>query len=355
STGVVSVANGSLLNFETNTSHSITVQASDGTLTSSQSFTIAVTDVAPTQPTDSDGATGGSVSEGASNGDLVGITASSSDVHGGTVTYSLTDNAGGRFAIDASTGVVTVLDATKLDYETNTSHSITVQASDGTLTSSQSFTIAVTDVAPTQPTDSDGATGGSVSEGASNGDLVGITASSSDVHGGTVTFSLTDNAGGRFAIDANTGVVTVANASILNYETNTSHSITVQASDGTLTSSQSFTIAVTDVAPTQPTDSDGATGGSVSEGASNGDLVGITASSSDVHGGTVTFSLTDNAGGRFAIDANTGVVTVANASLLDYETATSHDITVKAADASGAFTEHTFTIAVTDVAPTEPT
>src|SRR5436190_5914854 len=37
----------------------------------------------------------------------------------------------------------------------------------------------------------------------------------------------------------------------------------------------SFTIAVTDVAPTTPTDSDGATGGSISEGASTGDAVGI--------------------------------------------------------------------------------
>src|SRR5207244_766415 len=105
------------------------------------------------------------------------------------------------------------------------------------------------------PTDSVGATGGSVSEGAGNGDLVGIAAASTDIHGGTVTFSLTDNAGGRFAIDAATGVVSVANAGLLDYETDTSHSITVQASDGTLTSAQSFTIAVTDVAPTTPTDS----------------------------------------------------------------------------------------------------
>src|SRR6266436_3523466 len=92
----------------------------------------------------------------------------------------------------------------------------------------------------------------------------------------------------------------------------------------------------TPAAPSTPTDSDGATGGSISEGAATGDAVGITAASTDIHGGTVTFTLSDNAGGRFAIDGSTGVVTVANASLLNYETATSHDITVKAADASGA-------------------
>src|SRR5207253_1022827 len=127
--------------------------------------------------------------------------------------------------------------------------SITVVASDGTMTSSQSFTIGVTDVAPSQPTDSVAPTGGTVSEGAATGDLVGITAASSDVNGGTVTFSLSDDAGGRFAINGSTGVVTVANGSLLDYESAPGHqySITVVASDGTLTSSQSFTIGVTNV------------------------------------------------------------------------------------------------------------
>nr|WP_165123039.1 cadherin repeat domain-containing protein [Bradyrhizobium sp. 6(2017)]QIG91065.1 cadherin repeat domain-containing protein [Bradyrhizobium sp. 6(2017)] len=354
STGVVTVANASLLDFETTTSHDITVKAADasGAFTT-QTFTIAVTDVAPTQPVDGNNAAN-TVSEGAANGDLVGITATSSDVNGGTVTFSLSDDAGGRFAIDASTGVVTVANASLLDFETTTSHDITVKAADasGAFTT-QTFTIAVTDVAPTQPVDGNNAAN-TVSEGAANGDLVGITATSSDVNGGTVTFSLSDDAGGRFAIDASTGVVTVANASLLDFETTTSHDITVKAADasGAFTT-QTFTIAVTDVAPTQPVDGNNAAN-TVSEGAANGDLVGITATSSDVNGGTVTFSLSDDAGGRFAIDASTGVVTVANASLLDFETTTSHDITVKAADASGAFTTQTFTIAVTDVAPTQP-
>ena len=44
-----------------------------------------------------------------------------------SVTYSLSDDAGGRFAIDANTGVVTVIGA--LDYEANTSHNVTILAS----------------------------------------------------------------------------------------------------------------------------------------------------------------------------------------------------------------------------------
>ena len=75
------------------------------------------------------------------------------------VTYSLADDAGGLFAIDPTSGVVTVAGA--LDAETATSHQIVVQASDGTHTSSETFTIEVLDVnefAPTTPTDADPAT-----------------------------------------------------------------------------------------------------------------------------------------------------------------------------------------------------
>src|SRR5205814_608003 len=110
-----------------------------------------------------------------------------------------------------------------------------------------------------------------------------------DPNGPAVTYSLSDNAGGRFAIDATTGVVTVANAALLNFEDATSHTITVQASDGAgPTTAQTFTIAVTDVDPSTPTDTDGATGGSVAEGAINGTAVGITAFSTDPNGPAVT-------------------------------------------------------------------
>ncbi|MEO9654395.1 VCBS domain-containing protein, partial [Marinomonas sp.] len=68
------------------------------------------------------------LSENAANGTAVGITAFATDADGDTVTYSLSDNADGRFTIDATTGVVTVSDASKLDYETDTSHDITILA-----------------------------------------------------------------------------------------------------------------------------------------------------------------------------------------------------------------------------------
>src|SRR5205823_9652088 len=130
--------------------------------------------------------------------------------------------------------------------------------------------------------------GETVSEGAATGDLVGMTAASSSVSGGSVSVLLRDDAGGRFAINGSTGVVTVANGSLLDYESAPGHqySITVVASDGTLTSSQSFTIGVTDVAPSQPTDSVARTDETASEGEAPADLVWRTAASSEEEGGT---------------------------------------------------------------------
>ena len=88
----------------------------------------------------------------------------------------------------------------------------------------------------------------------------------------------------------------------------------MQASDGSLSSSASFTINVTDVAPSTPADIDG-TINRVVEGAPNGTPVGIKAFSTDPNGPAVTYSLTDEPGGRFAISPITGRVTVANGTL----------------------------------------
>ncbi|MFZ5527606.1 MAG: cadherin domain-containing protein [Pseudomonadota bacterium] len=364
STGVVTVADGTRLNYEAATSHTITVVAtsSDGSA-SSQNFTINLSDVnefAVGAVSDVNAA-GNTVAENAANGTAVGITARAVDADGSnnTVTYTLSDNAGGRFAINASTGVVTVANGSLLDFETATSHSITVLAtsSDGS-TSSQSFTVNVTDVNefPVGAVSDINATANTVAENAANGTAVGITARAVDADGSnnTVTYTLSDNAGGRFTINATTGVVTVANGSLLNYEAATSHTITVVAtsSDGS-TSNQSFTINIADVDEFNvgPVTDVNATPNQVAENAANGTLVGITAQASDADGSnnTITYTLSDNAGGRFTINASTGVVTVADGTLLDFETATSHDITVVATSSDGSSSSQSFTIDLTDV------
>ena len=75
---------------------------------------------------------------------------------------------------------------------------------------------------------------------------------------------------------------------------------------------------------------------SVAENSTSGTVVGLAAAVDPDRTGTVTYSLTDNAGGRFTLNSTTGQITVANGSLLDFESSNSHSIVVRATDQGGA-------------------
>ena len=130
-------------------------------------------------------------------------------------TASRTSVDDARFEIDAS-GNVTVASGASFDAETEGSIDLTVTAtSDDGSTSSETFSINVADVDEydvSAVTDSDAAAD-TVAEDAAVGATVGVTASASDADATDgVSYSLSDDAGGLFAIDADTGVVTVAGA-----------------------------------------------------------------------------------------------------------------------------------------------
>ncbi|HUU74194.1 MAG TPA: DUF2341 domain-containing protein, partial [Burkholderiales bacterium] len=89
----------------------------------------------------------------------------------------------------------------------------------------------------------------------------------------------------------------------------------------------------------------------VDENALDGTTVGITAFAVDPNfGASVTYSLTDDAAGRFRIDSSTGVVVV-NGILpdLNFEAASSHDITVRATSDDGSTSDQVYTINLNDV------
>ncbi|WP_271273454.1 cadherin domain-containing protein [Aliamphritea hakodatensis] len=354
-TGEVTVAGS--LNHEAADSHTIRVRASGAGGSAEEDFTIAVRDVneppviifdvAPGPLTDSDSADN-AVDENSPVGTKTGVTARAINAD----TYSLVDDAGGRFAIDARTGEVTV--AGSLNHEAADSHTIRVRASGAGGSAEEDFTIAVRDVneppviifdvASGPLTDSDSADN-AVDENSPVGTKVGVTARALNAD----TYSLVDDAGGRFAIDPRTGEITVAGC--LNYEAADSHTIRVRASSPGGSAEENFTIAVQDVneppviifdlAPGPLTDSDSADN-AVDENSPVGTKTGVTARAINAD----TYSLVDDAGGRFSIDARTGEVTVAGN--LNYEAADSHTIRVRASSPGGS-AEEDFTIAVRDV------
>jgi len=344
-TGVITVADGSLLDFETDGQHSIEVKVVDaGGLSASQTFTIAVGDANETPAIQ--GLDANEVLENAADGTVVGAVGATDPDVGDALTYSLTDDAGGRFAIDPDSGVVTVLDGGLLDHDVADQHAITVKVTDaGGLSSTETFTIAVAAVnAPViQALDAD-----EVAENAAAGTVIGtVTATDSDP-GDTLTYALSDDAGGRFAIDPGTGVITVADGTLLDFEAADQHAIEVEVTDGDgQSTTRSFTIAVTDVneAPAiQDLDAD-----AVDEGAAAGTVIGTVGASDPDAGDTLTYSLADDADGRFAIDPGTGVVTVADGTLLDFETTGQHSLEVEVTDGQGLSATQTFAITVTNV------
>jgi hypothetical protein len=85
----------------------------------------------------------------------------------------------------------------------------------------------------------------------------------------------------------------------------------------------------------------------VVEDSADGSRVGTLTCTDPESGDTTTLSLLDNAGGRFAISGSE--LQVGTGSLLDYESATSHEITVRCTDSNNLSIAETFTITVENV------
>ena len=274
---------------------------------------------------------------------------------GDTATFTLVDDAGGRFAISGSNLVVA--DGSLIDREAASSHTVIVRVTDAHgLAYEETFTIAIGDVDEsdvTVPIDVDLAAD-AVDENAAVGTAVGVTALASDADATTngVTYTLTGNPGGLFQIDSTTGEVTLA-AAIDREATGASIDIEVTATSADAsTAAATFTIAIGDVDEldvTVPVDVDLATN-AVDENATAGTAVSLTVLAADADATTngVTYALTGNPGGLFQIDPTTGEVTLA--APVDREVVgSSADIEVTATSADGSTAVEVFTIAIGDV------
>ena len=88
----------------------------------------------------------------------------------------------------------------------------------------------------------------------------------------------------------------------------------------------------------------------VAENSANGTVVGTLQPTDPDAGDTFTYVLLNNAGGRFAVNSVTGVITVANGTLLDFETAQQYSIEAQVTDAAGQQFRQVLTISLTNIA-----
>ncbi len=339
------VAPGATLNYETTTSYDVTIEATDGTgNTYSKVITLSVTNEneAPTGVT----YTGGSVAENAVPGTVV-ATLSAADVDvGDTFSYTLTDDPSGFFVIVGNE--IRVASGASLDYETTSSHDVTVEVRDsGGRTYSEviSLTVADEDETPTDIT----YTGGSVTENAASGTVAATLAAVDPDTGETFSYTLANDPSGFFEVVGNE--LRVAAGAALNYEAAISHDITVEVTDGAgNTLSEVITIAVTDIneAPTDIVVS----GGAIAENSAGGEVVATLATTDEDAGETFVYTLTSDPSGYFDVVQNE--IHVAPGATLDYETATSHDVTIQVTDNVGNTYSELVTLTVTDVDETPP-
>ncbi|MDC6364968.1 MULTISPECIES: BspA family leucine-rich repeat surface protein [Flavobacteriaceae] len=146
--GAISLALGKSLDFETSSSHSISISVSDGIVSATASITINVEDVdeilegnnAPEiSPQDFE------VSENIQDTDVIG-TISASDEDQDPLHFEITSDASGLFEVDESNGDLSLVEGKSLDFETAESYTITVSVTDGMDTETAQITIDVTDV-----------------------------------------------------------------------------------------------------------------------------------------------------------------------------------------------------------------
>jgi len=185
-------------------------------------------------------------------------------------------------------------------------------------------------------------TAASVAEDASSGTAIGVL---SVVNGtGTYTFTKTADPDTKFAINGDG--VTLETAATLDYETATTHLVTVEADNGVDDPiSRIITVYVTNVFEAASLNALTLSASTIEEGSAEDTVVGALQSTT----GGSTLELTDDAGGRFKIS---GGNIVAGATATSYATSTSHDITVREtlADSANSPRSTVLSISVTEAA-----
>ncbi|MAN34794.1 MAG: hypothetical protein CMF89_00095, partial [Candidatus Marinimicrobia bacterium] len=321
--------------------YTATIFVTDGTTYSSQDITVYLTNVNDNAPAISSADTFTVIENETSIG-----TVSASDADGNSITFSISSS---DISIDSTSGVMTFNSAPDYD-DGDTAYSATITVSDGSNDSTQEISITISDVDDTAPVFTSDSNF-SVDE---NETTIGtLTATDIDTDDIFITFSTSSS---DISVDAGSGVMTFNSAP--DYETQSSYTLIVNASDGTNSTSQEITVNINNLNDNAPSFS--TTSISVDEHELTIGQVPVT----DADGDTLTYEISnisgDGADYILELDSQTGILSFVQE--IDYECSSfysscfalnwSADITVS--DGDNSITE-TFSITVVNINDNAPT
>ena len=289
------------------------------------------------------------IAENTVAGTNIGSAVSATDADGDTLTYTLSGTDAAAFSIVSTTGQLRTQAA--LDYETKSIYTVSITASDGSLTDTISVTINVTDIDEDPPNRApvfaEGAsTTRTIAENTVAGTNIGSAVSATDADGDTLTYTLSGTDAAAFSIVSTTGQLRTQAA--LDYETKSIYTVSITASDGSLTDTISVTINVTDIDEDPPNRApvfaEGAsTTRTIAENTVTGTNIGSAVSATDADGDTLTYTLSGTDAAAFSIVSTTGQLRTQAA--LNATIKSVYFVTVTVSDAvSGGV--HTVTISV---------
>jgi hypothetical protein len=294
---------GTIANLDSNSSpYTVTISATNGTSTSSQTFTWTITHVVLTNPGDQINAQGSAVS----------LPIQASDPDHDSLTYTASGLPSG-LSINTTTGIISGTIASTAG--SDTPYSVTVTASDGTHTASATFNWTVTNqkVTVTNPGTQNNAEGANVS----------LQISASDPSGNGLTYSATGLPAG-LQIDSASGLISGTIDGSAAEVNNGVYQVAVLADDGQGNNgSATFTwnVTHTNQAPTLDNPGD--------QTDQTGDAVSLPLSGYDADGDTVTYSATGLPSG-LSINTTTGIIS--GTLPTSAASSTPYSVTVKASD-----------------------
>ena len=337
------IQTGQVLNREETVSYTITLRAQATGGHDTTEVTIQVTDVneAPAFGQDSYSR---SVDENVSNGTNLGGPITAVDPDGDTLTYTLSGTGASSFNVTGSGQIET---AGTINYEAASSYTLTLTASDGTLSDTATINITVNNL----PEDA-GLTGLAAPSAGLGRTTARLEATLNNQDGLTTTVYFryrTPPSGGSWTSagsDSTTGTALEVTLSGLTpgtqYRAQASLSSSFPSSGRQQVDFSTTTNAGPVFSPSPATRR-------IDENRPEGTNVGAPVTATDADDDTLTYTLSGTDAADFALDSASGQLTVGTGTVLDFEATASYSVTVTATDTHSATASVVVTIEVQDL------